>query len=237
MTLIITLFDFFIIQQILKRLIKQHDDEREYKLRDQIFYILWVIVTIGLGNMSYTYWLGYTSLAVSTIIRFQLYTLLIGIFPATLFVIIDYNLMLRQHLATATKLNSKLGHETELAIGDLSGDIVVLTSDNDKEKVELKVTNIFFIKSEGNYVEVYVRKGDTVKTILLRSTLTRVEEIVHDFSHLFRCHRAYIVNSKKVRHVSGNSQGYRLQLVDTNHEIPVSRNYSKKLKELVMCSK
>ena len=42
----------------------------------------------------------------------------------------------------------------------------------------------------------------------------------------------YIVNINHIIHISGNAQGYRLNLTETTEEIPVSRTYLKNLKKL-----
>jgi DNA-binding LytR/AlgR family response regulator len=47
-----------------------------------------------------------------------------------------------------------------------------------------------------------------------------------------RCHRTYIVNTDKIYSVTGNAQGYRLSLHDTQEEIPVSRTYLHVIKDL-----
>ena len=36
------------------------------------------------------------------------------------------------------------------------------------------------------------------------------------FEYFVRCHRAYIVNINHIIHISGNAQGYRLNLTENN---------------------
>jgi DNA-binding LytR/AlgR family response regulator len=50
---------------------------------------------------------------------------------------------------------------------------------------------------------------------------------------MVKCHRAFLVNVKHIEYVKGNSQGLKLMLAAIDFEIPVSRNYSKDLKERV----
>ena len=68
---------------------------------------------------------------------------------------------------------------------------------------------------------------------LLRMTMKQAEEVTGGSPLVAKCHRAFLVNLRKVVKVSGNSQGYRLLLEGYPEEIPVSRAYSKQVKELI----
>ena len=41
-----------------------------------------------------------------------------------------------------------------------------------------------------------------------------------------RTHRSYLVNLERVTEVSGNAQGYRLKVRDSEREIPLSRSFA-----------
>lgn len=51
-----------------------------------------------------------------------------------------------------------------------------------------------------------------------------MEENLAEFPEFYRCHRTYIVNLQKVKHISGNAQGYKLHLENIDTLIPVSRS-------------
>lgn len=234
-TFIVTLFNLFLFPKLVEFLNNKKKEKPDYTLKDEILKGMWIIFTIGLANSVYTYWIGYLPLTFKAIIHILFYTLAIGIFPATIAIIINFNFMLSHNLKTAISLNQKLRHPGEQSDSKLlTDDVVTLISDNKKEKIDLNVSNILFIKSEGNYIEIYYRNQDEIENTLLRSTLKRIEEMLKDSRYLFRCHRAYIVNVNNIQHVEGNSQGYKLRLTDTDYEIPASRSYSKKMKELLM---
>ena len=57
---------------------------------------------------------------------------------------------------------------------------------------------------------------------MLRVNLKNIENQLADTS-LIRCHRSYIVNVNAIRHVAGNTNGYKLTVRDTDFEVPVSR--------------
>ena len=68
---------------------------------------------------------------------------------------------------------------------------------------------------------------------LLCVIMKQAEEVTAVCPLVLKCHRAFLVNVRKVVKVNGNSQGYRLLLEGCPEEIPVSRGYSKQVKELI----
>ena len=71
----------------------------------------------------------------------------------------------------------------------------------------------------------------SVKNALLRTTITLLEETLQPYLVIQRCHRAFLVNISHVTNVEGNMQGFSLSLKYINNEIPVSRTYTKRIKD------
>ena len=109
--------------------------------------------------------------------------------------------------------------------------VLSLLSDNEKDRLDIELSQLLYIESNGNYIEVYYTKDQAQKSILLRSTLKRTEAQLEPHPSVVKCHRAFLINVDKIIHVKGNSQGLRLILKHTDTEIPVSRNFSKSLKD------
>jgi DNA-binding LytR/AlgR family response regulator len=109
--------------------------------------------------------------------------------------------------------------------------IICLTSENEKDKIEFELSNFLYIESTGNYIQVYYLKDEKLKNTLLRSSLKRTEIQLADYDFIMKCHRAFLININKIIQVKGNSQGLKLIIKSVESEIPVSRNFSKSLKE------
>jgi len=107
---------------------------------------------------------------------------------------------------------------------------IIITSESEKETLEFFIDDLLYIESADNYSRIFYTKKSKESSIIIRSSLKRIETQANHVD-LFRCHRAYIVNLKKIGSVKGNSQGYRLKVNDTEKEIPVSRNSGKELSE------
>ena len=67
-------------------------------------------------------------------------------------------------------------------------------------------------------------QNEKLKKTLLRGSLSRFEEQAHH-PDVVRCHRSFVVNLRQVASVSGNAQGYKLQLQNYPSPIPVARRY------------
>jgi DNA-binding LytR/AlgR family response regulator len=70
-----------------------------------------------------------------------------------------------------------------------------------------------------------------VSRVVLRNTLKDLENQFSDIPQLFRCHKAYIVNTEKVVAINGNTKGYFLTLDQIVEKIPVSRSNIDALKK------
>jgi DNA-binding LytR/AlgR family response regulator len=80
-------------------------------------------------------------------------------------------------------------------------------------------------------VNVFLLDEEKPKSVLLRSTLKKMEEQLTGHEDFFRCHRMYIVNLAQVTEVSGNAQGLRLHLAGLKEPVPVSRSLTETVKE------
>lgn len=110
---------------------------------------------------------------------------------------------------------------------------VVLKSETGKDEIEITPSEILFLMSSHNYVEVHWQHDEKPNKQLIRNNLKTFEKLLEPFPSIFRCHRSYIVNINKVQKVKGNAQGYKLYIENQTEPVPVSRSYLKKLNEIL----
>lgn len=79
---------------------------------------------------------------------------------------------------------------------------------------KVKINDILFIKSEGNYLEIYVQNGNKH---LIRSTINNFIQFLSQFT-FFQCHKSYIINLEYIDIIS-----YTFVKIK-EHEIPLSRS-------------
>lgn len=209
--------------------------EEGWTVWKQIVNLLMVILFIAVGNWLYSTFVFGWGLRWDVFCVFALFTLVIGLFPTVLFILLNQNRLLAIHLEEATEMNLHLQRSVSAMESVETTEIVSLLSfqGGTRESMELDSKDLLYIESDGNYIRVNYQKGGRNMQCLLRTTMKQAEEVTGGSPLVAKCHRAFLVNLRKVVKVSGNSQGYRLLLEGCPEEIPVSRAYSKRVKELI----
>lgn len=150
---------------------------------------------------------------------------LTGAIPITIIFLFLKNTMLKENLKNALIANQELEK-----IKNLKKDAVVkvhhnhaLTIHSDtSETLSLHLPDLLFIEADDNYSTVFWKNGHGIQKKLLRVNLKNIENQINN-AYAIRCHRSYIINVNAISNISGNANGYKLQILDTDFFIPVSR--------------
>ena len=177
--------------------------------------------------MLYSVWVGFVELRGGTLLFFEGVTMLVALFPVTLSVLLKQNYLLKKNLKQSSELSERLYRKFRMP--ESGGTMIKLISENPNDNFTAESHDIYYLAAADNYIEVCFKQKNEMKKILLRSTLKNAQDSLKRFSNFYRCHRSYIVNLDKVKSVTGNSQGYKLILADTETAIPVSRSLTREL--------
>jgi DNA-binding LytR/AlgR family response regulator len=189
---------------------------------------------VGLGNYYYTkYFFGFPGGGIKGVLLFQLYTLVIGIFPVTFLTLLNYNRHLKKNLVMAGNVKKDiLSHKTDHV--KQIDDKVTIPSSSKNEEFRVMLNHLYYLQSEGNYIRVCFSKDGNIELKLVRSTMKTAErKLSGSFPPLIRSHRSYIINSDLIDDVSGNSQGLLLTLKGLDEKVPVSRGYVDKVRSIL----
>lgn len=197
---------------------------REWIVWKEIIWNVWILSTI-----TFSYFLLYKTLGVFEMDFYTIVKLLLfAVVPLALLIIFNQDRLLRLHLKVAKELNEELKESKTV-----NEKLIHFESEYQKDKLSIKARLLLFIRSADNYIEVFWKDGDTVHKQLIRSTLVKANELLHDYSYIFKCHRSFIVNVNHIDKVEGNSQGYKLYFENVDFEIPVSKVAVGKLKDKI----
>lgn len=219
---LITSLSVLIMIEGMGRLLPDIFSERNWKIKHEVVFVLSLISLITIFNYFYTVAISLLSFSTETFIFIFFATVSVSFFPAVAFVMFRYVRNVKQFSRPTTVLEIERKEEVKR-------EFIELFAENQRDSLTLSPENLLFIESDDNYSTVFFTQQDRIQKKLLRNTLTRLETQVEPFTMLRRCHRSYLVNLKKVSRVSGNAQGYRLHLHDTDEVVPVSRTYSKNI--------
>lgn len=207
--------------------------EQDWRSWKEIVYLLLTTAVVGAANYGLMLWLYPQHTQLSGFLRAQLVTLQVGIFPVCFIVFMKQMLLYRRFAAEASAVTDDIREEEHpvKAVQPEALPAILLRGDNQKEELRLLPETLFFLSSADNYVTVHYRAGEKPSSLLLRSSLKKMEEQLAFHPAFFRCHRMYLVNLQLVKAVSGNAQGLKLHLDGVEEAIPVSRNLTEAVRE------
>jgi DNA-binding LytR/AlgR family response regulator len=158
-----------------------------------------------------------------------------GVITITIMTLFLKNNVLKQNLRSATQANRELKEIKTLKRENLAGNgqssLLTLHSET-SETLSFHLPDLLFIEADDNYSTVVWKNAQGIHKKLLRANLKSMEsQINNDFT--IRCHRSYVVNINAIANISGNANGYKLQILDTDISIPVSRTKGKEVIEKI----
>ena len=111
-------------------------------------------------------------------------------------------------------------------------EIINLMDNNGNLKLSVKLDNLYYIKAEDNYINVFYQRSGAIASYMLRCKMQTIADNCVDSSSLMRCHRSYIVNINKVSVLHNEADGFVIDFEREGLEsIPVSKTYSSKVLE------
>lgn len=228
---------------LLPALFPAYYKEERWTLGRHLLSLMLMLLLIAVGVWCYQSWLMEVPLDGRLFVTVLFWVLILAPFPTMFFLMWNRNLQLNRNLKKAMEINRSLSKKVasaeEVSRGkEERGESRLLLTGGTKESLELPADDFLYAEAEGNYVKVAFRseKEGKVASKLLRATMKQVEEAVSAAPFIVRCHRAFLVNTRRVVRADGNSQGYKLSLEGCEEAVPVSRAYAKEVKRLIESS-
>ena len=209
--------------------------EQGWTLGKEVVNTLALLLSIAVCVWLYVAWLTGMVLSFRLFFIVLLWVLILGAFPTVLFALWNRNIQLARNLRKATEMNRSLPDKPK---AEEPSSVPLVFLGDTREMLEIDAMSFLYAESEGNYVCLhYLSPHDKKQTSkLLRLTMKQAEASA-SAPFIVRCHRAYLVNLRRVNKVDGNSQGCRLRLEGCADEVPVSRSYVKKVQALIAAGK
>ncbi|MBR5770912.1 MAG: LytTR family transcriptional regulator [Alistipes sp.] len=92
-------------------------------------------------------------------------------------------------------------------------------------RLTIDINALYYLESDNNYINIHYKHNDKVLSYLLRCKTSTVEKSLEG-STMVRCHRSYIVNTKKIRFMGEEHRMHFVTLDDESiKRIPVSKSY------------
>ena len=200
------------------------------------FYILWLFLEIVLIAVFYTL-LSYFQIQPTGGQSYGISYILAKSFLITLialgvpYTVTDLVILLKdaQQRLMLTKSDTV---ESDDEVMPQHTEIINLMDNNGNLKLSVKLDNLYYIKAEDNYINVFYQRSGAIASYMLRCKMQTIADNCVDSSSLMRCHRSYIVNINKVSVLHNEADGF---VIDFEREgldsVPVSKTYSAKVLE------
>ena len=177
---------------------------------------------------------------ISLLFQVFIKTMGISVVPICILVFFEQFLHQRKKLKQAVSISKQLNlrKENRTKIGEVPNKekYIVLPGENGKIELKLLPQEIIYLKSEGNYIEVFYSSGtDPLQKKLIRNSLRSIIELL-PASQFFHCQKSYIVNVNHIISVQGNARNLLLTVRNSDTRIPVSRAKTEALQNFLNTS-
>jgi hypothetical protein len=155
-----------------------------------------------------------------------------GIIPIALTTLFLKNTMLQQNLNNALRANRELEKIQRIKTEASTENSLTTLYSETSETLVFNLPDLLYVEADDNYSTVFWKNRHGIQSKLLRVNLKNIENQLNN-SFTLRCHRSYLVNINAIESVSGNANGYKLKIRNTDRIIPVSRQKGKEVMEKI----
>lgn len=197
-----------------------------------LIFVFFLIIVITLCNFI-VFWIlteGNIVFSWRNLISLFIKTAAIGFFPISISGLLIYFNSNSKYTREASEIHFQPA-KADKSDKSANGDLINIPSQY-SDDFTCEIDKIYSFESQDNYVAIRHLSGDSIKTTLIRNSLSAIESILPAEVFL-RCHRSFITNLQKIDKVDGNAQGLVLTLKDGGPTIPVSRSYIGDLKQQI----
>lgn len=193
-------------------------------------FILWSIaefIAIAVLYVAFTelFSLGDYPTAGSLLLKTVFCVMLILLIPYSVIFAVTDNLQTRETPADE-KDEAKEQTPPQNPVNSLKDRMINFTDDSGVLRFSVDVDSILYIKSEGNYVNLYYEKGEGVASYMMRIPIGSLETRLAG-TPLYRCQRSYIVNTRRIRMMQNDGKATYIILDNDNVPIiPMSHSYT-----------
>lgn len=208
-------------------------DPVRWTVKKYILHTLWICLVIAFVNTVIDkLFICPEKPLVEIVVHICIQVGLTGIIPISIMALLFRNNLLKENLESAIRTNLELDKIQTLKKEVSKNNIRVTIFSDTTETLTFNLPELLFIEADDNYSTVFWKNGHGLEKKLLRVNLKSIENQLNN-SFTIRCHRSYIVNIHAISTITGNTNGYKLQIRDSDFSIPVSRPKGKELMEKI----
>lgn len=214
----------FFLNVFLFNSLPNYFNESQWTIKRELIWSVVNLVLIGSANFIYSNIIDITNVNLGSLLLFLTYTLAVGLFPITLVVIFNYKRWNNKYETESEVLNPLIESEISKPSKVVEREVIKFLAENGSVELEILPEHFLYAKADDNYVEIYYLMNEQKQRKVIRNSLKSIHAFLPILSNFYRCHKSYVVNLDFVNHISGNAQGYKFHLKNSDELIPVSRS-------------
>jgi len=153
------------------------------------------------------------------------------IVPLYLFILVVEKLVIRHVEAISQSLNQYIAEMKQKPGPDTK--TITLQSEKTSGRLSFDISELMSVEAQGNYSMFVLYQNNTISRKILHITMKAIEESLSEYEFIVRCHKSYMVNILYISKITGNSRGYLFHFEKETDPVPVSRNFQKKVMEVL----
>ena len=216
-TTFVLLFFLFVFPLLLPNLFS----DKNWKLGYQMILNMLILIVIATFNSIYSNYMNSIPFGWDSYWLILSRTSVLGILPIAFITFSDYYLKVKSSLNFVSNI---LENKKEF-LKDSKEVTHQISTDLKSETFSFKENDFNYAIAVGNYIDMCSFDENILKKVTYRVSLSSFEIQLKESSNLIRCHRSCLVNLNKVKNISGNAQGLKLELINQSEIISVSRKY------------
>lgn len=216
----------------LKRLFPKLMQEDKWTVGKEVVLILFVLCILIITLTASLFFIQSESTTIGDfLIKTTSITFAVSIFPILISVLFEQYRHQKLQIKRAADLTSALKKENselknQTSQTTLTREKLLIRSENNDVEIQLNPQDLVYLKSDGNYVDLFYLDSNSLKKQLIRNTLKNIEAELPS-AQFFRCHNSFIINGHHILKVEGNARNLMLHLKEVSETIPVSRTKAK----------
>jgi len=219
----------FLIIHIIPNIFFSENRKDKWNIGNELLISAGVMLTIFTFNYLFFIFISKDNsqlLSLSFFLKLGGYVITTGMVAFSSVLWINYTVTLKRNLRQVTINNEILEEKltTNETKKETKENIIELSSTLKNEIIRFDINKLQFIKSEGNYIEIYTNDEDKTEVNLYRAPLQMIYEKLDKYPQIIRTHRSFLVNVNNIKHTQGNARNYQLSFEGTDILVPVSRS-------------
>ena len=233
---LIVFFSIILILHFFTKFILSEKTKDNWTIFKELSLVSLLLLTIITFNYSFLILISKNNsdvLNIAFFFKIVFYALTTGLVISTIITWINYTIILKENLKQSLIHNNNLKKILKTKQEKTDDLIINLPSNIQTENIIFNLEQLLFIKSDGNYVEIYSQINNKLKTQLYRASIQSIEDKLINYPYIIRTHRTYLVNIKNISHTKGNARNYQLYFEGAELSIPVARSRFKRFNEVL----